>query len=183
LESVSDVDYDEVLMRKCNLGILGTVIEENGARGKDGKRFYCQIADGGTVYVENAGDETVVFGYEFENSVGGNDFRLYVDGSDEPYFEAVSELSFMLLGHAVNNTTSGYGTVDIATDSKYTLSMDNYVDGGSVTTSGNTTTILTEADFTDRFNDILSKVMSNVEKTWGQYAPEITLSDLGFCVS
>lgn len=174
-------DADENLLIKCNLGIVWQYINENGKKGKEGKRIFVNSGDG-VVYVECAEDNTLIMGYSMETSLGGNQFALYVDGTQTPYFEAEQEISFYLMGQPFESFSSAYGTVNISKKLE-TMKLDvaNYTNKGAVDTSGNSVIdIIDEESFTENFTKIMKQVIKDVPNLLEENGLDITIEDLGF---
>ena len=77
LLKMSEDSFDQDLFVQCNIGIMRNYINENGSKGDTGKRVYVKSGDG-IVYLEDYDGDTLVLGYTMENSIGGNNFKLYI---------------------------------------------------------------------------------------------------------
>ena len=172
---------DERLLIKCNLGIVWQYVNENGKKGKEGKRIFVDSGDV-VVYVESGEDNTLIMGYSMTNSLGGNQFDLYVDGTKTPYFEAEQNISFFLMGQPFESFSSAYGTVDISYAAGIMkLDITDFTNKGAVDTSGNTVVdLVDEESFTENFNKIFRQVMQEMPKILQETGLDITMEDLGF---
>ena len=181
---LEDGSYDKMTLTRCNIGIVRKGLNAVGKRGDEGNRVYVNYGDA-IIYLENSSENTIIMGYTMTNAVGGNSFKLYIDGSDTPYFEAEQVISFTLFGRVVSTTTTGFGTVDISADSgKFTLNADSVVNQGGVNASGNTVADVVDSDtFIRIFNDILSDVLKNMPSLLEKSESGITLIDLGFNIA
>ena len=183
LLTLDEGSYEEKALIICNIGIVQNAIEAVGKKGDEGKRVYVNSGDG-IAYLENLDSNTLILGYDMSNGVGGNQFKLYIDGTNTPYFEGATQLSFTLLGHTVNSSTEGFGTVDITVSTnKLTLNVDDFNNKGAVDTSGNTVIDLEdEKTFTERFNKILKDIVKALPALLEKTDSEITMIELGFGV-
>lgn len=165
---------------KCYVLILAKLVEEEGVRGESGKRVYKTLSDGTVVYIEASDDNEIVFGQEMSNAVGGNSLKLFIDGSPNPYFEASLSISFSLLGHQIDNTASGFGTIDIS-NKNYPITMDSFKNSGAVNTSGTTVTdLVSEDSFKDSMKSWTKTIVQNIPGILETLDSEWTLADFGF---
>ena len=135
--------------------------------------------DAASVYIENAEDNTVILGYELSNAVGSCALKIYIDGKEQPYFEAEQTISFSIYGHNIAFTSTGYGTVTLDEENNVVVNLDGFNHSGGTDRYGNTVTdLVDEEDFRDFCTTYAEKIVSNIPDVLKDLDLGIGLQDL-----
>ncbi|MBQ9557638.1 MAG: hypothetical protein IJU94_03435 [Clostridia bacterium] len=139
-------DYSRETLAQCNIGLIKDAINKNGTHGKEGKRIYTIVSEN-TIYFEVNKNDELILGQEFENMLCVDDLKMYIDGSQNVFFERESLIEASLYGRTVKAVDEGNGTVDLSKSSNW-VTVDSFNSKMDSTYTGTTTTLGDKNDFT-----------------------------------
>lgn len=162
---------------------LYSYVEENGADEDGVKRVYTSVRDkeSTVIYLEAGKNNTLILGYRLLDGFhddNGNFLTIYLDGDEDPRFEARQHISFMLLGRAVDLEATAKGVVD-TTASPQVLDIELYNGGELVDTTGTSHQFNKQETFERVFNEALEMTMETLPALLIRTGTGVTMEDLG----